>query len=291
MNSLVSTHWLAAQPDDAQDLVILDASSHLPMAGRDPLAEYRKAHIPGARFMDLKNLVDPDGAVMAALPTRAQFDAHMGRLGLRKTDCVVLYDNSIMRTSARAWFICRLYGLSHMAILDGGMQKWLAEGRAVEDGCAEFASTPFTSTGGRGSLLTKADVLANLDTQAEQVVDARDNPRFTGKEPDFRPEIAPGHIPASFNVPFDHVLNDDGTFKDEAGLRAAFTQAGVDPDRPIITSCGSGVTASVLLFALDILGQEKAALYDGSWTDWGSDPDTPKQIGPGSGATVTGAIA
>ncbi len=290
MTSLVTTQWLAGELG-AGDLVILDASAHLPMAGREALAEYEKAHIPGARFLDLKNLIDPEGDVMSALPTRAQFDAHMGRLGLSEADRVVLYDNSDMRTSARAWFICRFYGISNVAILDGGMQKWLAEGRPVEDGRAEFAPSTFISTGGNGQLRDKRHVLANLETQAEQVVDARDNPRFTGKEPDFRPEVAAGHIPGSYNVPFDRVLNPDGTFKGEAGLRAAFAQAGVDLDRPVITSCGSGVTASVLLFALDIIGKSDAALYDGSWSDWGTDPDTPKETGPGAGFDAGGAIA
>ena len=283
VTSLDTTRSLAGELG-AEGLVILDASAHLPMTGRDAFAEYESAHIPGARFLDLKNLVDPDGDVMSALPTRAQFNAHMGRLGLRETDRLVLYDNSDMRTSARAWFICRLYGVENVAILDGGMQKWMAEGRPVEDGRAQFGSSTFTSTGGRGQLRDKGDVRANLQTQVEQLVDARDNPRFTGKEPDFRPEVADGHIPGSYNVPFDQVLEADGTFKDEAGLRAEFAKAGVDLDRPVIASCGSGVTASVLLFALDILGKNDTVLYDGSWSDWGTDPDTPKETGAGAGS-------
>ncbi|MWV27415.1 sulfurtransferase [Aurantiacibacter rhizosphaerae] len=281
MTLLVTTEWLSGQLD-AQDLVILDASSHLPMAGRDASAEYAEAHIPGARYLDLKNLIDPDGDVMAALPTRAQFDAHMGRLGLRDTDDVVLYDNSVMRTSARAWFIFRLYGVSNISILDGGMQKWLAEDRPVESGRRQFTPSTFVSTGGMGDLRDKRDVLSNLETHAEQVIDARDNPRFTGKEPDFRPEVASGHIPGSYNVPFDSMLNPDGTFKDAAGLRAAFIEAGVDLDRPLTASCGSGVTASVLLLALEMIGKNDTALYDGSWSDWGTDPDTPKETGHGA---------
>lgn len=281
MMALATTHWLASELG-APDLVVLDASAHLPMAGRDAAAEYAESHIPGARFLDLKNLIDPQGDVMSALPTRAQFEAHMGKLGVRAGDRVVLYDNSAMRTSARAWFIFRLYGASNMAILDGGMQQWVAEGRPVESGTTEIAPTTFSTSGGAGAVRTKADVLANLDGKAEQVVDARDNPRFTGSEPDFRPEVASGHIPGSFNVPFDSVLNADGTFKDEAGMRAAFADVGIDLGKPITTTCGSGVTASVLLFALDRLGKTDTALYDGSWSDWGIDPATPKELGPGA---------
>jgi len=285
MTSLVSTSWLAEELG-AGDLVVLDASAHLPIAGRDAAAEYAEAHIPGARYLDLKNLIDPDGEVMSALPTRAQFDARMAKLGVKAGDRVVFYDNSDMRTSARAWFIARLYGLPDMAILDGGLQKWVAEGRPVESGTVEVTPSDFSSTGGAGAVRHKRDVLANLDSKAEQVVDARDNPRFSGSEPDFRPEVASGHIPGSHNVPFDKVLNADGTFKDEAGIRAAFSSAGIDLDQPVTTTCGSGVTASVLLFALDLLGKGDTALYDGSWSDWGTDQDLPKETGPGAGVSA-----
>ncbi|MFB0613590.1 3-mercaptopyruvate sulfurtransferase [Aurantiacibacter poecillastricola] len=281
MTSLVTTQWLAAELG-SPGLVVLDASAHLPMAGRDAAAEFAESHIPGARFLDLKNLVDPDSDIMSALPTRGQFAQHMAKLGVRDTDQVVLYDNSAMRTAARAWFICRFYGMHRLALLDGGFQKWQAEDRVTQSGVPNMAPAPFSANSGEGQVRDKSGVLANLKSKSAQLVDARDNPRFTGEEPDFRPEVASGHIPGSFNVPFDHVLNADGTFKDEAGLRAAFTDAGVDLDRPIIASCGSGVTASVLLFALDRLGKTDVALYDGSWSDWGTDPDTPKETGPGA---------
>lgn len=286
MNPLVTTQWLAEELG-APDLVVLDASAHLPIAGRDAAAEYADSHIPGARFLDLKNLVDPHGDVMSALPTRAQFEAHMGKLGVRPDDRVVLYDNSAMRTSARAWFILRLYGAMQVAILDGGMPLWLAQGRPVESGTPAIVPTTYASGTGTGVVRTKADMLANLASKAEQVVDARDNPRFTGNEPDFRPEVAPGHIPGSFNVPFDAVLNEDGTFKNKDGIRAAFTDAGIDLAKPITTTCGSGVTAAVLLFALYLIGKTDTALYDGSWSDWGADPAMPKELGPGaSGASA-----
>ena len=286
MASLVSTHWLAEELG-AGDLIILDASAHLPMAGRDAAGEFAQAHIPGARFLNLKTLIDPDADVMSALPTRAQFDERMGQLGVKPKDRIVLYDDSAMRTSARAWFIGTHYGLDDLCVLDGGLGKWRAEGRAVESGTPNIAPTHFASSGGAAEVRTKADMLANLETGDQQVIDARDAARFTGATPDFRPEVADGHIPGSFNLPFERVLRDDGTFKDAAKLRQVFSDAGIDLERAVVTTCGSGVTASVLLFALHQMGKSDLALYDGSWSDWGSDPTTPKQTGPGAGKDDT----
>lgn len=278
MQPLVSTQWLAGEIG-TPGLVILDASAHLPNAGRDAAAEFAEAHIPGARFLDLKALTNPDDPVPAAPPTRAQFDAHLAALGVAPDARIVLYDNSAMRTAARAWFVFRLYGLPNVTVLDGGLPKWRAEDRAVETGAVDTAACNFSSSGGTGTIRYKPEILANIDSGAEQVVDARDGPRFRGEIPDIRPNMPTGHIPGSCNVPFDRVLNPDGTFKDDAGIRAAFAEAGVDLDRPVVTSCGSGVTASVLLFALHLIGKD-AALYDGSWSDWGADPDMPVATGP-----------
>ncbi len=278
MQPLVSTQWLAGEIG-TPGLVILDASAHLPNAGRDAAAEFAEAHIPGARFLDLKALTNPDDPVPAAPPTRAQFDAHLAALGVAPDARIVLYDNSAMRTAARAWFVFRLYGLPNVTVLDGGLPKWRAEDRAVETGAVDTAACNFSSSGGTGTIRYKPEILANIDSGAEQVVDARDGPRFRGEIPDIRPNMPTGHIPGSCNVPFDRVLNPDGTFKDDAGIRAAFAEAGVDLDRPVVTSCGSGVTASVLLFALHLIGKD-AALYDGSWSDWGADSDMPVATGP-----------
>jgi thiosulfate/3-mercaptopyruvate sulfurtransferase len=280
MNSLVTTQWLA-DALGSRDLVVLDASAHLPDAGRDAAAEFAAGHIPGARFLDLASFVDPGSTVPAALPDAAQFAARMVALGVTDTSQVVIYDDSAVKTSARAWFILRLHGLEKVAILDGGLGKWRSEGRPLEQGRPEVAAGAITAHPGRETVRTKAQMLANLATQAEQVVDARGAARFTGDDKDFRPGVADGHIPGSRNLPFGQLLNADGTFKDAAALRTAFTAAGVDLDRPVVTSCGGGVTAAVLAFALEaLLGKQDVALYDGSWSEWGSDPATPKATGP-----------
>jgi thiosulfate/3-mercaptopyruvate sulfurtransferase len=280
METLVSTQWLARELD-TPDLVVLDASKHLPSTARDAAAEYRAAHIPGALFLDLTNLANAHDPVPGALPTRAQFDARLSALGVTQTSRVVLYDNSAMRTSARAWFVFRHFGVSDVAVLDGGMQKWQAEERPVEQGEGTTEPTQFASEGSAGSIRNKGDLLANIKTRAEQVIDARDGPRFRGEVPDIRPNMPTGHIPHSCNLPFASVLNLDSTFKDKAGIREAFEQAGIDLDKPVIATCGSGVTASVLVFALHLLGKD-AALYDGSWSEWGANPDMPIETGPGA---------
>ncbi|KLE33855.1 sulfurtransferase [Aurantiacibacter luteus] len=277
MDSLVSTRWLA-EALGAPDLLVLDASTHLPTAGRDALGEFAAGHIPGARFLDLKTLTNPDDPVPAAPPTRAQFDARMQALGVTGRERIVLYDDSAMRTAARAWVLLRMFGVD-AAVLDGGLQKWRAEGRPLETGLAEAQPGTLCSAGGYGELRTKAEMRANIDSKAEQVVDARDGPRFRGEEPDIRPNMPTGHIPGSRNLPFGEVLEEDGTFKDAAGIRAAFEASGIDLGRPVVTTCGSGVTASVLLFALHLIGKD-AALYDGSWSDWGADPEMPVATGP-----------
>ncbi|MGC1271209.1 MAG: sulfurtransferase [Croceibacterium sp.] len=279
-SQLVSTAWLAAHLGDS-NLVILDASAHLPDARRDAEAEFLSAHIPGARYLALSTFIDPASEVPAAIPDAAQFAQRMASLGVTDDARVVIYDDSAVKTSARAWFILRLHGLADVAILDGGLGKWRAEGRPLENGAASPATGAVTPGTGLGTVRSKAQMLANLDTRAEQVVDARGAGRFTGEDKDFRPGVFDGHIPGSRNMPLGTVLNADGTFKDEAALRAAFAEAGIDLSRPVATTCGGGVTAAVLLFAMEVLlGKQDVALYDGSWSEWGSDPTTPKELGP-----------
>ena len=278
MDSLISTAWLAEHLGEP-GLVVLDASAHLPDAGRDPRAEFAAAHIPGARFLDLPTLIDPDSPVPSAIPTAAQFAARMEALGINTGDRLVMYDDSAVKTSSRAWFIARLHG-AEVAILDGGLGKWRAEGRELESGTPEYPRGTFEPAPGRGTVRFKAEMLANLGSKAEQVVDARGRARFTGEAEDFRPGIASGHIPGSRNLPIDLLLGPDGTLADHKDIKRAFAGAGVDIDEPVVTTCGGGVTAALLLFALDRLGKSDVALYDGSWSEWAADPATPKEKGP-----------
>ncbi len=279
MDVLVSTAWLAAKLGEP-DLVVIDASSHLLDAGRNAREEFEHAHIPGARFLDLETLKDPDSPVPAALPTAEQFAARMAEIGVSDGDRVVIYDDSAVKTSARAWFICRMYGIEKVAILDGGAAKWRAEGRPLEKGPSVAAPGTFTARPGPGAVRSKADVLAIVANDSEQLLDARGAGRFTGAEPEPRPGMPSGHIPGARNLPFGRMLKPDGTFRDDAGLRAAFAEAGIDLEQPVVTTCGSGVTAAVLLFAMHLLGKDDVALYDGSWSEWGADPATPKATGP-----------
>ena len=278
MDDLVSTEWLAQRLGEP-GLVVIDASAHLPDASRDARAEFEAAHIPGARFLDLDTFKDPRSPVPSALPTAAQFAERMAELGINSGDRVVIYDDSAVKTSARAWFALAMHGLSKVAILDGGLGKWRAEGRPLEGGDPHARHGHVEPAPGPGAVRTKDDMLANIASRAEQVLDARGPGRFTGAEPEIRPGMPSGHIPGSRNLPFGKVLNPDGTFKDQAGLRAAFAEAGIDLGRPVVTTCGSGVTAAVLLFAMHLLGKQDVALYDGSWSEWGADPATPKATG------------
>ena len=275
MDSLVTTEWLANEMG-ASDLRIVDCTKHLAGTGRDALAEYEAGHIPGAVFMDLADLTDTSHPVENMLPSAEKFASRMQSLGLGDGSRIVLYDDSAVKTSARAWFMLKMFGAHDVALLDGGIAKWKAEGRPLTQGKEQLRHRHFTAWQDDTGVRTKADVLANLHSQAEQVVDARGAARWSGADADPRPGIAAGHIPGSMNVPFTELYNADGTFKDKAGLKAAFEAAGVDLSKPVTTSCGSGVTASVLLFALSLLGKEDTALYDGSWSEWGADPDTPK---------------
>ncbi|MBA4164417.1 MAG: 3-mercaptopyruvate sulfurtransferase [Erythrobacter sp.] len=277
MESLVSTEWLAARLGEPR-LVVIDASAHLPAAGRDAHAEFLEVHIPGARFLALARLVDTASDVPQALPRPEQLANELATLGIGPGDRIVFYDDSAVKTSARAWFLCRAHGIGNVAILDGGLAKWKAEGRALESGPSQIEMVKPMSLLSPARIRYKADMLANIAHGSEQVVDARDNARFSGAVVDTVHNLPGGHIPGACNLPFATLFREDGTYKPLDELRAALDAAGIDPDRPIVTSCGSGVTACVLLFALHLVGREDTALYDGSWLDWGGDPATPKSV-------------
>jgi thiosulfate/3-mercaptopyruvate sulfurtransferase len=283
MDALVTTEWLAHELG-AGDLRIVDASRHMPDLTRpdltrDAAAEYEAGHIPGAVFMDLAALVDTGADIENTIPPAAKFADRMQTLGLGDGSRIVLYDDSVVKTSARAWYLLQFFGAHHVAILDGGLAKWKAERRALETGQQTLRHRHFTAWHDQRSLRSKAQMLANITAGYEQVVDARSAARFSGTEADPRPHIARGHIPGSINLPYGAMFNPDGTYQSTSGLRAAFEAVGVDLARPVVTSCGSGITACVLAFGLHLLGKRDVALYDGSWTEWGADAATPKRCG------------
>ena len=274
MEKLVSTEWLAARLD-AEDLVILDATMHLPDSPRDARREFERGHIPGARFLDLASFIDTDSDVPKAMPTRRQFAERVGDLGIAPGSRIVLYDDSAIRSAARAWYIFERYGEAKVAILDGGLAKWRVEGRRLSDRTVGHAPRPRTEPSEQREVRSKKEMLANIEDGAWQVVDARDVARFQGRAG----SGSEGHIPGARNVPYTRMLREDGTYRSPESIRGEFAEAGVDLGRPVVTSCNSGMTATVLLFALALADKHDAALYDGSWLEWSADPQTPKESG------------
>ena len=273
-DALVSTEWLAERLG-APDVRVVDATWFLPNAGRDPRAEHAAAHIPGAVFFDIEEIADTASPLPHTVPSPEKFSARVRALGLGDGVKVVAYDNNRFVASARAWWMFRLFGHRDVAVLDGGLAKWLAEGRPVEDSPVRPAERHFTARQNNLLLRELDQVRANLTGKREQLVDARAPGRFRGTEPEPRQGLRGGHIPGSGNLFYGDLVAADGTLKAPQELGRAFDEAGVDIDRPVVTTCGSGVSAAVINLALYRLGRPDAALYDGSWTEWGSQADTP----------------
>jgi thiosulfate/3-mercaptopyruvate sulfurtransferase len=279
-NPLVDTAWLAAHLD-APDVKVADATWFLPTMARDVRQEYAAAHIPGAVFFDIDDIADEASPLPHMLPDPVKFSSRMRRLGLGDGTRIVLYDNNKYSASARAWWMLRLFGHPDVAVLDGGLAKWRAEGRPVTDEPVTPKEAHFTAR--QNNLLVRdlEQMRANLLSRREQVVDARSRGRFAATEPEPRAGLRGGHIPGSINLPYEHLYRPDGTLVPPADMKAVFERAGVDLTKPVVTTCGSGVTASVLALGLHLLGHRQVAVYDGSWTEWGGRDDTPIETEPG----------
>ena len=277
MDSLVSTQWLA-NALGAADLIVLDTSKHLPAANRDAVAEFEQAHIPGARFFDQGALVDTASPVPQSHPRPEQLASVLSDCGITAETRIVLYDDSAVKSAARAWFLLQAHGLTRVAILDGGLAKWRSEGRDLAQGASQMEPEEMLSLETPTRIWYKKRMIANIESSESQVLDARDEGRFSGRVSDDVHNLASGHIPGSCNLPFSKLFAEDGTYRPFEELRAAIREAGIAAGKPVTTTCGSGMTASVLLFALHLTGRNDTALYDGSWLDWGSDPSTPKAV-------------
>lgn len=276
--TLVSTEWLAKHLKDP-DMRILDASSYLPDSGRDALAEYHAAHIPGARFFDIDEISDARSDLPHMAPPSEKFMSRMRAMGVGDGHQVVVYDCAGIMSAPRVWWLFRLMGQENVAVLDGGLPKWVAEDRPTED-MPPIARDRHMTVRVQNKLVRDVTQVAQASKLGDpQIVDARSAERFRGEAPEPREGLRPGHIPGSRNVPFGDLLNADQTLKSPDETRAVFEAAGVDLAKPVITTCGSGITAAVLSLALERLGHNDWSLYDGSWAEWGKFPTVPVAVG------------
>lgn len=278
-NLLVSTEWLAERLT-APDIRILDGSLYLPTEGKDARAIYEaEGHIPGARFFDIDDVADDHSPLPHMLPPVEKFISRVRKMGLGDGHRVIVYDQKGIYSAARVWWMFRCFGHKDVAVLDGGLPKWRAEGRDIEMDIPDPRERHFTGRRNAALVRDVTQVARAVKLGDEQIVDARAAGRFRGDEPEPRKGLRAGHIPGSHNVPFLTLLNDDKTMKSPDEVRAIFEAAGVDLNKPIITSCGSGVTAGVLSLGLATIGHNRNAVYDGSWVEWGSYPDLEIETG------------
>lgn len=279
-DDVVSTSWLQDHLG-SPDLAIVDASWYLPAAGRDARAEFREARIPGAQFFDIDEISDTNSTLPHMLPSPEKFSSRMRKMGIGDGKKVIAYDGAGLFSAARAWWMFKVFGHNDVAVLDGGLPKWKAENRPLEDGpVLKPQERHFTARYQSMLVRDMAEVAAALKSGSEQFADARSSGRFRGEEAEPRPHVRAGHMPGARNVPYATLLQPDGTLKPAREIAAVFAEAGIDLARPVITGCGSGVTAAILSLGLSLAGAREHALYDGSWAEWGGSPDS---------AVVTGA--
>ena len=271
---LVTTNWVAEHLDD-KGVIILDGSHHLPTTGRNSASEYAERHISGARFFDIDGISDQNSDLPHMLPSADEFASKVGALGVGDDSHVVIYDTIGTTGAARVWWTFRAMGHAEVSVMDGGLPKWMEEGRQVVSELPSIKPKQKSAKLNSSLVRNLREMLDNIDSGQEVVVDARSAGRFNATEPEPRAGMRGGHIPGSRNVPFPDVLNKDRTFKSGREVLAAFELAGVDLTQPMVTTCGSGVTASTLALALFNAGKEDVAVYDGSWSEWGSRQDTP----------------
>lgn len=274
---LVSVDWLADRLR-APDVVPVDATWHLPTTGRLAAEEYLAGHIPGAVFFDIDGITDPASGLPHMLPPPEVFSSRMRRLGIGDGQTVVVYDAYGLFSAPRAWWTFKVMGVKDVKILDGGLPAWVAAGHMLAEGPTRRTERHFTARMDHTAVRDFAAVKAALDAGTAQVVDARPAGRFRGDDPEPRPGLKAGHMPGAVNLPFGELV-EDGRLKDPAAIRAAFAARGVDLDKPVITTCGSGVTAAMLTLALETVGARTVTLYDGSWAEWGGREDAPVEKG------------
>jgi thiosulfate/3-mercaptopyruvate sulfurtransferase len=275
MSELVSTEWLA---EHLKDVRVVDASWYMPDDKREPAKEFEQAHIPGAVFFDIDGIADHSSGLPHMMPTPGEFSKAVGALGIGDGETVVVYDGVGLFSAPRVWWSLKAMGHNTVKVLDGGFPKWKREGRAIETGPAHPKAKFFTA-------IPKPDMVRNFDTMmdivkdgSDQIVDARSASRFTAEEPEPRAGVRGGHMPGAINVHYRRLIAEDGTLRRPAELQAVFSR--IDLDKPVVTTCGSGLTAAILMLALTEIGKREVALYDGSWTEWGSRPEAPVVRGP-----------
>lgn len=274
-NALVDTAWVAAHLDDPQ-VRIVDGTWHLPPTGRNGRVEYDEAHIPGAVYFDIDAISDPENPLPHMMPSPEAFAAAVGAMGIANDHRVIVYDADGLFSAPRVWWMFRAFGHDNVAVMTGGFSAWKNEGRPVSAETPSPTAATFNARFNPNMVRSKAQISANIDSGAELVLDARAANRFAGNEPEFRPGVTPGHIPGSGNLPYSEIVDAEaGAFASSDDLRNAFDAQGATGVQPVVTTCGSGITACILGLAMHLIGRDDWAIYDGSWTEWGGSDDTP----------------